>query len=199
MAPKKKKYLAFDCETGGLDPKRHSLLEIAFVVCDENLNVIDTLNLKLKDQKTNATFSVTPGALACNKIDIIEHNKSAITYEEGKAQLLAFLEKHKDNKFIPLGHNVNFDFGFVYEYLMPKVEFDKFVDYHIRDTAVLGGCLKDCSIGPDGRKYSLSHWAAFLNIPIDEEALHSALVDVLLTIEVYKKIVLLLKSATTKP
>lgn len=183
---KKKQYLAFDCETGGLDPKQHSLLEIAFAVCDENLNVVDVLEMKLKDQATNATFKVTPGALAVNKIDLLKHNKESITYDEGRAKLLGFLTKHKDSKFIPIGHNINFDFGFVYEYLFDKPSFDQFVDYHARDTSLLGGYFKDMNIGPDGRKYSLNHWAEFLMIDIDPDTLHSALADTLLTIAVYK-------------
>lgn len=187
MSKTKKRYLAFDTETGGIYPEQHSLLEVAFVVLDENLKVLDSLVMKLKDKETNATYKVTPGALAINKVNILEHNKESITYEQGKVKLLNFLEKNKEVKFTPLGHNIAFDFGFVYANLMPKEQLDKYVDYHAVDTSVIGNYLKDKGIGPSGRKYSLKHWATFFGMEVDEKDLHSALDDVILTIEVYKR------------
>ena len=186
MAAKPKRYLAFDCETGGLYTHKHSLLSIAFAVADENLEVIDVLEMKLKDQETNATFKVTAGALAVNKINIIQHNKEAITFADARQKLIAFLAKHKLNKFIPLGHNIGFDFGFVYENLMLKEEFDKFVDYRVLDTATIGRYLKEKGVGPAGRKSSLEHWSEFLGLEAKEEALHTAMFDTLLTVEVYR-------------
>lgn len=183
----KKRYLAFDTETGGIYPDQHSLLEIAFIVLDEKFNIIDSLVMKLKDKETNATYKVTPAALAINNINILEHNKESITYEQGRIKLLEFLTKNKEVKFTPLGHNIAFDLGFVYANLMPKEEFDKYVDYHILDTGTIGNYLKDKGVGPTGRKYSLKNWAEYFGMKVEEKDLHTALDDVILTIEVYKK------------
>jgi len=112
------KILAFDTETGGLDPKEASLLTAYFEVLDENFNTIDSLNLLVKPD--DDLIKANQQALAINKINIEEHVKGAIPYKTAKEILKAFLAKHssKYDKLTPVAHNIDFDLGFVGEHLL---------------------------------------------------------------------------------
>ena len=103
-------YVAFDNETGGLT-KDCSLLTSHFIIADEQLNVIEELGLVIKPND-HQPYRVQATALAVNKINLIEHDKVAITQSEAAQKLFLFLKKHSNNgqiKLIPIGHNVSFD------------------------------------------------------------------------------------------
>jgi oligoribonuclease (3'-5' exoribonuclease) len=84
-------YLAFDCETTGLDHNIHNLLTAYFIVLDDNLNIIDTFDLKLKHK----VYNITVKALEINKIDIIKHNLESISIIDAKSQFKEFLLRNK--------------------------------------------------------------------------------------------------------
>ncbi len=79
-------YLFFDCETGGLNPRIHSLLTVYFGIYDRELNLIDDLYLQLKPSDVSK-INADAAALKISGINIEEHlrDPNTITYEEGKA------------------------------------------------------------------------------------------------------------------
>jgi len=180
--------LWFDTETGGLDPKIHSLLTAYFAVCDENLNKIDELYLQLKPED-EYSLNVTEGAMKVNNIDLNEHLKDpkTVTYSEGKDILINFLKKHKiprkRKSFQPCGHNLPFDLGMVWEQLVPKDEWESLVHYRVLDTSPICAFLKDVNIIPQDVG-SLTSLVEYFGIPMGEA--HNARGDVLMNIEVYK-------------
>lgn len=99
------KYLVLDTETGGIGPEV-SLLSAYFRVLDENLNLLDELELFLKPN--DGLYKVTAEALGINKIDLVEHEKKAITYREGGTKLFDFLQRNSMNikYFIPEGTDI---------------------------------------------------------------------------------------------
>ena len=65
---------------------------------------------------------------------------------------------------------------------------ETFVSYRKLDTQAVCQFLKSCNRFPDDVSGSLESIAKYFNIPIDENDLHDAKVDTLLTVEVFKKL-----------
>lgn len=99
------KYLVMDCETGGFEGT--SLLSFYFGIYDENFQFIDELELFLRPK--DHIYKVTAEALGVNNINLIEHEKKAITYQEGGTKLFDFIQRHSSipQIFIPAGINLD--------------------------------------------------------------------------------------------
>lgn len=187
--------LAFDTETGGLEPKDASILTAYFEVLDENFNTIDKLSLKIKPD--DGLFKANPRALEINKINLEKHALEAITYTEGKKTLQTFLNKNGgkfDKALTPVAHNIDFDLGFVWEHLLPKNVWEQYVSYRKLDTANLANFFQLCGWIPAGQKLALGELAKYLEIEFDGQA-HSAEADVGVLIKVLKEFVVALRDA----
>lgn len=181
-------YLWFDTETGGLNPKIHSLLTAYFAICDKDLNLIDELYLQLKPEDLSK-LNLTTEAMETNKINIEEHlrDPSTITYAEGREKLLKFLEKNKikgkRRSFMPCGHNIAFDKEMLWNQMITQEDFEKEVHYRTLDTASITAFLKDVGILPEdvGTLGSLvDHYQ------VQKREAHTAKDDVLMNIDMYK-------------
>jgi DNA polymerase III epsilon subunit-like protein len=181
------KFIAFDIESGGVDVET-SLLTVYFAILDDNLNQIDELDLYLKPND-GKPYVVTPGGLAVNKINLIEHDKIAISYSEAGQLLVKFLKKHSvgAGKLTPLGHNVPFDIDGVTYHLLGRKTWNQFVSYKIQDTQQCATFLQRKGLIP-GISISLSNLQEFLQITIPNGVAHEAKYDTLVTIEVYKRL-----------
>lgn len=186
------KILAFDTETGGLDPKEASLLTAYFEVIDSNFNTLDKLSLKIMPD--DGVIKANPQALAVNKIDIQKHKTEAITYSEAKKLLTSFLSKHssKYDKLIPLAHNIDFDLGFVQEHLLSKQSWELYNSYRKLDTANLANFFKLVGWFPEGQKMALGDLAKSLEVEFQGDA-HTAEADVGVMIQVLKTFVMSLR------
>jgi DNA polymerase III alpha subunit (gram-positive type) len=182
-------YLFYDCETGGLDYKKHTLLTAYFAVCNDELKIIDELYLQLKPEDLSKV-SVTPEAMEITKIDLTGHltDPETVTYEIGKQKLLDLLMRNKikgkRKHFKPSGHNITFDENFIWEQLISKEEWSSLVHHNNIDTLRLVTILRDCGILPE-RVGSLTSLVEFFNIKMGEA--HNAKEDIKMNIEVYKQ------------
>ena len=181
----------FDCETGGLDSKTHSLLTAYFAIYDEDLNFIDDLDLQLKPE-SESLIMVTSGAMAVNNINLEEHlaDPNTVTYKEGAKQLLALLNRNKIPRkrkhYMSSGHNIPFDEDFIWNQLLPKEDWEKTVHYGKKtDTYSICTFLQNMGILPDdlGKLTSL---VDYFGIPMGEA--HTAKGDIKMNVEVYKAI-----------
>lgn len=180
------KFIAFDNETGGTHVDT-SLLTVYFAILDENLNQIDELDLKLK-ANDNGPYVVEAGGLFVNKIDIVEHDKTAITYSEGGQLLVKLLRKHASGtgeKLTPLGHNVPFDIAGVNRHLLGAKTWNQFVSYKIQDTQQNASFLQRKGMLPADMSVRLQTLIEYFNIQVPGE-LHTSKYDTLCTVEVYK-------------
>jgi oligoribonuclease (3'-5' exoribonuclease) len=186
----------FDTETGGLNPKVHSLLTAYFAICDKDLNLVDELELQLKPSDLSK-LNLTQEAMNVNKINIDEHLKdpNTITYEEGRVKLKQFLLRNKikgkRKSFMPAGHNIQFDKEMIWEQLMPQDEFEEEVHYRTIDTSNICNFLKDVEILPDDVG-NLESLVDLFKVPKRET--HNAKGDVLMNIEVYRSMKAMMKS-----
>lgn len=193
-------YLFYDCETGGMDEKQHSLLTAYFGIYDQNIMLIDDLYLQLKPEN-QSLINVTPEALKVTNMDLNEHlsDPSTITYSEGYRKLLSFLEKNKikgkKRSYRPCGHNITYDNKFIWAQLMPESIWDKYIHYNPLDTLRILTFLQDIGILPVNLG-SLTSLVDYFNIKMGEA--HNAREDIKMNVEVYKCLKNILQTKKTE-
>lgn len=194
------KYIVLDTETGGLDPMFCSLLTAYFAVTDEQLNVLDTLDLKLKetdDPNTNYYY-VTEKALEVNKIDLRTHSKDAVTYKAAGTLLYNFIKKNSNDgaeKLIPIGCNVAFDIKHICKEIISQGSWEKHCSYRVEDIGSHIRLLQRNGLLSKSMPGSLSKTAEYFGI--DSSLAHSASGDVELTIKVLKELEKVFKQNTS--
>jgi hypothetical protein len=188
--------LMFDSETGGFDENKVDMLTWYGAIVNEELQVIDELNLKLKPDGRLPIAEA--GALKVNGIDIQKHmaDPETITYPEGKVKLITMLKKHlkkhgKYSNLIPSGYNVPFDERFTNKHLLPKEEWSSYLHYKTCDIMTHVDFLKLAGWFPKDVG-SLTSVVDFLGIP--KRGAHNAKEDTLMTLDVHKRILELMKS-----
>lgn len=186
------KYLGYDAETGGLFARQHSLLTLymaSAVLEFGKFRVLRDLDLKIKPNDDEC-YNVTAGALAVNKIDLIKHDKEAITIDAAAEKVYYFLKEESEdgrNKLIRMGQNEPFDKDFLINHLLKEKILRLFTDYHTRDTAVVAGFLKDKGLLPVHASISLKNLAKALGISVPDSDWHTAKGDVNTMFKVYEK------------
>lgn len=173
------RYLFLDTETLGLDPMKHSLIEVGMILTNENLKVLDVFHTKIKHEM----YYLNPAAITVNGIDFKQHEREAVPLSEVRVLFCDFL-CHIDEEAIPVGWNIAFDLGFIYHNLMSKEELEHYVSYRTLDLCSVARFLKEC--GKLEVAGSLAHTAGKLGI--DNSKAHTALGDVEMTIEVMRKL-----------
>ncbi len=189
MSTDNPKYFLFDTETGGLK-KDMSLLTLYGYILDENLNVLDFIDLKIKPD--DGIYNISAQALEINKIVLTEHDKVAITLTEAKNQFANFVWRWAlNNKLTPVGHNVRFDVKFVKTHLLE--EWDRYFDRRHLDTASIGKFLSLSGKLSKLNQYSLTELATAFEISFDTEKRHDAQVDAELTLKLLKNMIVQIK------
>lgn len=178
------KYIAFDCETTGLD-NNCNLLTVSFVILDSCLNEKKCLNLSLKQ---NNGYFVYPEALEINKINIIKHHNTSLDLIDARKHLLRFLDANKSNtKLIPIGHNIQFDIKHIKKSgLLKEEEYSKYITPNCLDTISIAQFLK--LIGKLNPKQSLSlvNLCSSCKLKRNEQLEHSSEYDIKMTIKLLK-------------
>jgi DNA polymerase III epsilon subunit-like protein len=190
-------YLAFDVESGGLNPTTSDLLTIYLAIVDENFKVVEELDLKLKPDGGRLPVAEA-GALKVNGIDLHKHlaDPETITYSEAKEKIVVLLKKYlkkrgKYSNITPLGQNVDFDIRFLQHHVLCPEEYNKYIHYGKMDTKMISDFFKACSWFPKDVG-NLGSIAKHLNVTLSNA--HNARADTLACVEVYKKMVELMES-----
>ena len=134
-----------DVETGGFDPLKDALLEVAFVFIEHDdlrgWRRGDTENYHIEPFEGS---NIEPSALNFNKIDPEHPFRFAISektfFEDIKKKLLVAIEQTKCKRAILVGHNSSFDLSFINAALrrnnISKFPLHSFSSF---DTATLSG------------------------------------------------------------
>jgi len=181
-------YITMDLETGGIGTEC-SLLTAYFGVLDKDMNLLEALDLKIKPNE-GKPYVVQAQGMSVNKIDLIAHDKVAISESDGGGKLFAFLKKHSNNgkvKLIPVGHNVQFDILFIYDHLLQKKHFDQYVSYRKLDTGTIAQFFKYCGLIPEDKSGSLEYLAEKFGAKFIGSGAHSADADALMCVEILKE------------
>ena len=185
------KLLGLDTETGGIESPDVSLLTASFVIFNESLKPLDKFNLAVKPNPVNGrtNYVVQSEALAVNKINLIEHDKVAITYKEGGTALYNWLQdkKNKYGKLTPFGNLVQGDISKLTRTLISLGAWGGFVDNRVIELTSIGKNLQ--LMGKIHQKQSLSIGALadFFEIKVDKALLHTAEYDVMIGAEILRE------------
>lgn len=190
-------YAPFDSETGGLNPDTADLLTFYMAIMDEEFKLVDELYLKLKPDGGRLPVAEA-GALRVNGIDLKAHleDPTTVTYSEGAEKLKAMLGKYarrvgKSMNIRPLGYNVPFDEGWAWKHLMPREEWLKFMHYKRVDVMERVDFLKESGWFPPDLG-TLGTVVDYLQLP--KRSAHNAREDTLMTVDVYKKLLEIMKA-----
>jgi oligoribonuclease len=152
-----------DCEMTGLDPDRHTLVEIATIITDFDLNIIDRgpdLAIKITPARMKA-MDAWPRRThtASGLLDRIK--SEGVPLADAERQTLRFIRKHCTRNTAPLcGNSVWQDKRFLNRY-MPSLE--RYLHYRIVDVSSI--------------KVMSRHWFPGQEPPAKQET-HRALADI---------------------
>ena len=183
-------YLFLDTETGGLDPRTHSLLTLGLVVGDAT-GVKDSLEIAVKHEP----YVVSGGGMKVNRIDLVAHHEHAVSPAGALDLLEGFLDRHfpKDVRAVLVGHNITFDHAFLNVFLYglgrdPEAR----IDHRSVDTHAIAAALRDAG-KLELTKLSSDVLFRHFGVEPPEAKRHTALGDALATFELYWKLVGLAK------
>lgn len=190
--------ICFDTETGGLNENKADLLTAYFCVMTYDYQILEELYLKLKPDDGRLPIAEA-GALKVNGINIAEHlaDPETVTYSEGQKLLEAMFKRHlkrngRYSNLTPMGYNIlGFDIRWVQKYLLPQDVWQSLLHYKNWDVMQDVDFLKRVGWFP-ATLGSLSSVVEYLQVP--SRNAHSAKEDTLMTIDVAKKIVEIMKS-----
>jgi len=183
-------YVFIDCEMGGLETEKYSLLSVYLLATDDQFNVIGNMNLLLRPD--DGIYKVCGEAMNVNRIDLKVHDTMAIPYKEGGTKLYKWLSALTDggkNKFTVVGHGVYGDVLWICKHLMSRDTWENFTSYRKLDTQAVCQFLKACGLFPETVSGSLISLAQHFGVPVDENDCHSAKYDTELTYKVFMALV----------
>ncbi len=183
-----RKYLpvVVDIETGGFDPKKNAILEIAITLIEfENGNIIPGETIRHHIAPFQDSI-VEKESLEFTKIKLDHPLRNAINEIEALDDLFKIINKTKNkyecSRAILVGHNAHFDKSFldaaVERNNIKKTPFHKF---SVIDTVSLGALATGQTV--------LARICDELSIEYDNNEAHSAAYDTKVTAEVFCKIV----------
>jgi DNA polymerase III epsilon subunit-like protein len=179
-------YLVIDTETGGLE-ENCSLLSLGLVLCDNDLNTVESQHMKFKPD--NDLYIVTAQGLGVNKIDIVQHDTEAVTYKLGATNLYSHLYRWSDggkNKLIIVGKQVDGDIKRVCKYILNPNTWNNFCSCMVIDINAIFLLLQHNRVYPSDMNGSLDELLTYYQFP-DPIHLHDALFDAKATLFVFRE------------
>jgi len=177
------KKLVIDTETTGLSPHHNKILTVGLLLIQTNqeqLKIIDQDHIFIKHK----SGFINPSALRVNKINIWEHNKTAIPPQIACNTINSFIQKNNLQSTALLGHNFHFDKRFLSELFSQSNCVPKLHTEH-EDTLVLWRKLQRQRKVPIHLRGNLATVANYFDI--DYTKAHDALADCHITAQVYHK------------
>lgn len=187
------KFLFFDTETGGLDLNTSLLTAFFAVVDSDTMEVGNTLDLHLRPD--DGIYNVTGQALAINKIDLVLHTTKSSTYKEAGTELYNWLAQNKPNDkgdmLMPVGHGISFDLRHIWDKLLRRNNWEKFVSYRLLDTGIIFRFLQTACQVPTNKGGSLGELYGWACEKLGEkhplvDTVHTANADTYATIHIMK-------------
>lgn len=123
-----------DMEMTGLDPERHTILELALIITDADLEVIAECGPLVIHQPEEVLAAMDPWCIEHHGASGLTEasRQSTLTLSEAEARALAFLERHLRPREAPLaGNSVHVDRAFIARHLPRLHDF-----FHYRNVDV---------------------------------------------------------------
>lgn len=174
--------IVVDVETGGLDPKRHALLEMGITLIQMNQDGLFELGESFFEHILPFEGAeLDPASLAFNQIDPYQPLRFAVDEKIALERLFkpirAELKRTRCQRAVLVGHNAWFDLLFLNEAIKRTELKSPFHAFTCFDTATLSGVFYGQTV--------LAKAAAASNIDFDPAEAHSALYDAQKTAELF--------------
>lgn len=187
------KLCVIDCETTGLKPRHHDLIQVCFMPLNFALEPDGTpFELKLKPHFYG---EADPKAMSVNKKTLVEIMRTGMEQTIAADLFDEWFDRiglGQGKRLVPLAHNWVFDKEFISEWLGPE-NFNYRIDGRYRDTMGLSLSLNDAATfhaeSYPFPKNSLAYLANQLEVEWDTESAHDALYDCVKTAEIYRKMI----------
>ncbi len=176
------KRLVIDTETTGLSPKFHKTLTVGMLLIDvekDFLDILDSNHIFIK----HSNYNPTPEAMAVCKIDLDKHHQRAIPATKACNEINQFVENNKLAEIPLVGHNIQFDRGFLNALFNQGNSSPQF-HWKYEDTMWLWRNLQKNNLVPTDLRSNLQTLADFFKI--DYTKAHDALADCHITAQVYQ-------------
>lgn len=190
--------LFVDVETGGINPKEHSLLQVGLVLWkDGKIKDEEIINVK------HDSYNVTSKALEINGIDLTKHQKRAVKPYVVPKKIQDFLARNfktkdsnyrpdsrfKEDKVVIGGHNTSFDAGFLKEnYRTHPFNYGDHFSYREVDTSAILKYLYHSGV-IDEKVKSLDDALEYFDVDIERPDEHNALNCSLATAKLYNVLI----------
>jgi len=186
-----------DCETTGLDPSWHDLIQICILPLDSNIKPRKDGPMPFYiEMIPQHPERADPKAMEINRLDFAIIGQRGHDQEKAKDLLADWIKKlglpstkyGNLKKILPLGQNYSFDEGFIKAWLGFET-YNEYFHYDYRDTKRVAAYLNDRA-GMHAEKVpfpktGLGSIAKRLNVP--HEKAHDALADCQATAEIYRR------------
>jgi DNA polymerase-3 subunit epsilon len=184
MSLSDRKLLVIDTETGGLDPRKHSLLSLGCVVWSAK-GIGDSMEIAVAED----TISFEEEALNVNKIEMKNHIKNGVSPKKAIVILNRFINANfNTNKITLAGHNISFDKAFLKRmYRMGGGDYDRRYSHRSLDTASILMFLGLSQTIPEGLESSDAAFDYF-DIEFDPGKRHTAKADAQATAQLISKL-----------
>lgn len=181
----KEDLIFIDTETGGLDPDVHSLLQIGYVIENPNWQ---THRNEMVISKHN--YTTTEQAMKINNLDLDFIREVGNTEDYAVREIINHIARTCTTKPVVIGHNVNFDIGFMKAiFKRTGYDYESTFNHRVVDTMSILRALNHAGIIPDTACNSAG---AFKFFGIDNENAHTALADAKATRELYWRLISIL-------
>lgn len=168
--------LVLDTETGGLNPREHSLLTVAGVAWTPTSQPRPLFSLMVREDN----IVTQAEAMAINRLDLREIESQGLTPSEVVEAIRYALDHHFGPHREPItlaGHNINFDIGFLQRlYRLAKTDYSRDFSRRCLDTATLFTFFMASGLVAPGKANGDRMFAA-MGIPLADEHRHTALGD----------------------
>lgn len=191
--------VTIDIATSGLDPKIHSILEIALIKTDDSYNVIDKLSMRIKHKN----LVVSPEAVAFNGLDLREAvdwtdettaRDAICRFLTGGATYTAVSTGTRVPRSTYVGLGAAKDMMYLVEFLGPYV-YDALFYPRLSDIGTLFEAALIAGLVPHPASGSLLDIARASGIDVPEIGSHSAINDAMMARDTARALFVLLKEA----
>ena len=185
-----RKYLpvVVDLETGGFNPKKNAILEIAatLIVKNEGTQLLGVGKTYRYHIEPYEGLVVEQESLDFTKINLNHPLRNAITEKDALEELFKIINTERTangcSRAILIGHNAHFDHSFLTEAVSRNnIKKSPFHPFSVLDTVTLGALHTKQTV--------LARICDVLNIDYDSKEAHSAAYDSDITAKVFCKIV----------
>lgn len=178
-----------DLETTGLNPSKHSIVQLAGIIEIDN-EIVDSFTLKTKPLKGTAVSNRALEVIGVSVAELKTYPDPALVKQQMLDKFNKYVDPYdKKDKFLFLGYNAKFDYDF-FRAWFEKQNFSYFGSFFWFPPIDIMNLVAYMSMEerPNLINFKLFQVCKYFGIEVNEAELHDALYDIELTKKLYERI-----------